>query len=314
MNIDVLQPGLYTTVQDAGRPGRGAQGIPASGAMDLAAFEAANRLVGNEPGAAALEITLTGPTIRFDEASVIALCGSEFDATIGGPQGGNRPMPPGESVALAAGETLTLARSRRGARAWLAVGGGIAVPLVLGSRSTLVSAGFGGFEGRPLRAEDRLPIGTPPAFRARRLRADSADFVGSGPIRIVPCPSPEPGRYSPIEKFLAAAWKVSSRSDRVGIRLEGAQVNSPVRAEGLPEGTAPGTIQLPPDGKPIVLGPDRGTTGGYPVLGTVITADLGRLAHLGPGSEVRFESVSIEQARAVWRDCESKQAGAVEYA
>ena len=308
--IEVLRPGLLTTVQDLGRPGFRDQGVPAGGAADAVALRIANLLVGNGQGAAGLEMTLAGARLRFTRETLVALAGATMAAELDG-----APVPPWRPVWVRPGETLDVGPARSGCRGYLACAGGIAVPPVLGSRGTYLPAAFGGVEGRALRAGDHLPLGEPSpragAIRrsiAREGRASgiAAWFVGPGarpPYRpdaeLLLLPGTHAAALTPEARghLLGAELRVSPRSDRMGCRLEGPALTLAAPLELASEGVAPGTVQLPPDGAPIVLGADGGTTGGYPRVGHVATADLPLLAQLRPGDRLRFRAGTVEEAR-----------------
>lgn len=294
--LHVLAPGTLTTVQDSGRRGWRHLGVGRAGALDADAARLANRLVGNAPDAAVLEITLSGPRLRFERSLRLALCGADIDARFVDEAGATAALPTGRPLTLPPGE-LRLGAVRNGARAWLAVAGGIAVPVVLGSRSTDLRGGFGGVEGRALRAGDVLPLGdaevatpTAPRFPAWWIDRDFTD-ADARTVRYVPAAA---GVLEGRE------WRVSPHSDRQGLRLLG-DAPAPVRTERVSAPVAPGTIQQPPDGQPIVLLADAQTTGGYPELGHVIAADLPRLAQLRPGEALRFEAVDARRADALAR-------------
>lgn len=300
MTLAVVRPGLLTTVQDLGRAGYGSLGVPPCGAMDAPALRAANRLVGNPDDLAGLELTLAGPELRFEGEAWIALAGSRFECDLDG-----APAPWAESLAVRRGQRLRIGRSLEGARAYLAVAGGFDVPRVLGSRSTCLTAGFGGIEGRALRAGDRLPLGSPRAPRRRRLRGGVLPaYAAQAELRVVRGPQSDAFTEEGDRAFFAAAYRVSARSNRIGLRLEGAPIERSRAADLLPEGLAPGSIQVPADGQPILLGPDRPTTGGYTKIATAITVDLGRAAQAKPGDRLRFAEVSVEEARRLYRDFE----------
>jgi len=291
--IEVLRPGLCDLVMDLGRPGRGALGVPAGGAADPAALAAANRLVGNDASAAGLEIILSGPRLRFPLGGVAALTGARFAAS----RSSGAPVAWNETLVLAAGEVLTLGRPEAGCRCWLALRGGLAVPLVMGSRSTFLPSGFGGHRGRPLQAGDVLHCGAP-AGDMRLLRASPPTGEADGGLRVVA--GPQAGRFDDagLVAFFGSSYRVDAASDRRGLRLTGAPVSH--RQAGLPsQGVLPGAIQIPPDAQPIILGWDGPVTGGYPVIAGVIAADAPRLAQLKPGDTVRFVTIEVEAARAL---------------
>lgn len=290
--IEVLRPGLCDLVMDAGRPGWGRLGVPAGGAADRAALAAANSLVGNPQGAAVLEIVGRGPNLHFPRGGVIALTGAPFRAAraAGLEAGWN------QTLVLAAGEILRLDEPESGYRCWLAIRGGIAVPAVMGSASTLPQAGWGGHQGRPLRTGDVLAVGKP-AGGVHLMRARPPAVRPGDALRVVAGPQAGAFQDTGLAAFFAAGFCVDAASDRRGIRLAGPRVSS--RAEEWPtQGVLPGAVQVPPDGQPIILGWDGPVTGGYPVIATVISADMPRLAQLRPGAGVRFETVSVETARA----------------
>lgn len=297
MSAHVLAPGLLTTVQDLGRRGWRHLGVGSAGALDAHAHAIANLLVGNPAQAATLEITLAGPTLRFDRATRIAVCGADIDARCDG-----RPLPTARPCVLPAGGTLALGACRRGARAYLAVGGGFDVSPVLGSRSTDLRGGFGGVEGRALRKGDVLPLcGEAPDVDAPRTTPwwiDASPEAGPhGAIRVLAGDD----ATQPADALFRSEWRVSMASDRQGLRLEGAPLGIADARERVSAPVAPGTIQLPPDGRPIVLLADAQTHGGYPRIGHVIRADWPRLAQLRPGEAVRFAPCTPSQAHAAWR-------------
>ena len=292
MTIEILEPGILTSVQDAvGRRGWRHLGVPAGGAADAWSARLANQLVGNLDDAALLELTLIGPTLRVLDATAAALVGA-LDASIDG-----MPWRPGSARELRAGSIVRVSDGDD-ARAYLAFGGGIVVEAVLGSSSTDLRTGFGGLDGRALRAGDRLQVG--PSSSRELWR-----WVGtppSGPIRIVPGPHAD---RLPLERLTEAPWQIALQSDRTGARLEGpplAAAVGEVASFGLPAGA----IQLPPDGAPIIALADRPVTGGYPVPAVVIGADVGRVARLRPGDELRFASVSLEEARLARHQAEEE--------
>jgi len=291
VKVHVLAPGLLTTVQDAGRFGWRHLGVAQCGALDAPAATLANHLVGNVPDEAVLELTLQGPTLRFERAVRLALCGARVLARFECEDGSRHVIESGRPVTLPPG-VLRIGSLREGARAWLAFAGGIDVPLQLGSRSTDLRGGFGGFEGRALRSGDELRLRAAPRISCVRPRLPNwwidPYFDEHGlPIRYVPS--------SPAGELDGHAWQVSARSNRQGVRLEGIALEGP-RDEEISAPVAPGTVQLPPDGKPIVLLADAQTVGGYPRLGHVIAADLPRLAHACPGETVRFQSCDAQTA------------------
>ena len=292
--IEVLRAGQCDLVMDRGRPRFGALGVPAGGAADPAALAAANRLVGNEDSGAGLEITLSGPSLRFPAGGVAALTGAQFVAA----RSSGGPVPWNETLVLAAGETLTLASAESGSRCWLALRGGLAVPPVMDSRSTFLPGAFGGHVGRPLRAGDVLALGDQGGrLRLRRAQPPAAAEL-SVPLRVVA--GPQAGQFdnAGLVAFFGGVFRVAAASDRRGLRLSGPTV-ARARMELPSQGVLPGAVQVPPDGQPIILGWDGPVTGGYPVIAGVISADLPRLAQLRPGDEVRFATIEVDAARAL---------------
>jgi antagonist of KipI len=300
MILDVLDGGLLTTVQDAGRAEWTHLGVPESGAADPWSLAVANLLLGNAPTDAALEITVGGPTLLARDGGTIALAGADLGARIAG----GRPLQPGRSHRLAAGETIAFDGGRGGgARAYVAVPGGFDVPVVLGSRSTCLAAAFGGLAGRPLRAGDALRSHAgAPAHAAGIAWPDGdegepdRDRTAGVVLRVVP------GRDPGLAELAAVAWRVGPAADRVGVRLDGPRLSPGIAGETLTHGVPWGAIQLPPDGVPIVLGADHQTTGGYRVPAVVIAADRPVLGQLLPGDAVRFLEVELDVADATFRD------------
>jgi biotin-dependent carboxylase-like uncharacterized protein len=305
--FSVVEPGLQTTVQDRGRPGHARLGVSAAGAADPVAYALANRLAGNDEGAAAIEMTLLGPTLIFDAEVRVALAGADLQAELDGV-----PFPPHRSRIAQAGSVLRCRGAASGARAYLAVSGGIDVPPFLGSRSTHLPSRLGGIEGRALRRGDQVPCGRAPA----RLRDEVAGGRGSLALhpRALEAIAPRPAlRVTPgaqAERFGAAArrlferseFTVSATSDRMGIRLDGPAIPTPGDGRMPSEGMPLGAIQVPPGQEPILLFVDHQTTGGYPVIASVIAADLWRAGQLRPGARVRFEPIAAAAARGLYRE------------
>ena len=290
---EVIAPGALTTVQDRGREGWRHLGVSRAGALDPGAMELANRLLGNDPDAAVLELSLQGPTLKLAQAARIAIVGANVAATSNG-----HALPGQRPLTVPAGE-LKLGGLRAGIRAWLSVEGGFDVPIMLGSRSTDMRGGFGGVDGRALRAGDLLPLGKSPRVEtavpksaAWWIGADEHDFGIDHPLRFVPSGHPA---SSALAK---RTWSVSPNSNRQGIRLQGEPLPKPLH-HNVSEPVALGSIQLPPDGQPIVLLADAQTVGGYAQLGYVIAADLPRLAQAGPGVALAFTAVGMGEARQI---------------
>jgi KipI family sensor histidine kinase inhibitor len=295
--VEVLAPGLLTTVQDAGRAGWRRLGVPAAGAMDAPALARANAAVGNAPGDAGLECTVAGPTVRFLRALRFALAGADLGALLERPDLGAWPVPLGQSVLARPGNVLRFEQRRHGCRAYLALAGGVAAPVVLGSRATDLTAGFGGWRGRPLRAGDVLSVHGAGSDPARAAVPPPAGPAETPELRVVMGPQDEAFDGEARATFLDEPFEVQPDSDRVGCRLSGPRVAASGPAEIVSDGMVPGSVQVPPSGQPIVMGPDGPTTGGYPKIATVIGADLPRLAQLVPGDRVRFRAVGVAEAR-----------------
>ena len=294
--LTVVRPGLLTTVQDLGRWGHQAAGVPVAGAMDTYSLRLANGLVGNPESAAALEVTLLGPTLRAESPLVVGVAGAMFDLHVD-----DRPVPHGAPVALAAGSVLRFGDRRTGARAYLAVAGGIETPLVLGSRATHVVSRMGGLGGRALIAGDVLPVAAHaarPARRATRAPLPLASAPGARRLRVLLGPQDEWFTVSSLDALLGGTFSVSSKSDRMGFRLEGPVLTTKRSGELVSEPVAFGAIQVPAGGAPILLMADRQTAGGYPKIATVITADLPLAGQLAPGEAVRFAACTRAEARS----------------
>jgi biotin-dependent carboxylase-like uncharacterized protein len=299
--IQVQEPGLFTTVQDLGREGFGPLGVSASGVADAISLRLGNRLVGNAEGAAGLEMTLLGGTFLFPEGAAVALTGSEFGATVDGAQVGVWT-----SMEVKPSQTLRLGPARSGARCYLCVRGGIEVKLFLGSASTHILSGLGGHEGRSLRKGDMLKIG--PANRAvpeRRLSANALNHVLPRKVlRVTPGPQSDWFPEAAQRMLYESRYRVAEESNRMGIRLEGGAAPEGTGGKMISEGVSLGAIQVPDGGQPIILFVEQQTTGGYPKIANVISADLHSLGQLRPRDEIRFERVDWETARALLREQE----------
>jgi antagonist of KipI len=309
--LEVLSAGLLTSVQDAGRPGAAALGAPHAGACDPLGLAAANLLAGNATDAAALEISLLGPELRLLRTAVMAITGADFQARV---DSGNRALRPGSAYELTAGTTIAFGAALDGARGYLAVRGGIAVPLVLGSASTSLAAGFGGLDGRALAVGDVVSAhrgGTSDAAAARAERRATPRWQGPGPssgvplterdidIRVVRGPHAEGAGAKAWDRLTSMDWEVDSRSDRTGVRLLGAGASRITEGLGqlLSTPMTWGAIQLPPGGAPIALLADHPTIGGYPVIAVVATVDRPVLGQLRAGHRVRFVPVDMADAQ-----------------
>jgi len=314
-SITVLRPGLFTTIQDTGRWGYQDRGVPVAGPMDVVSHRVANALVGNSRDAATLEATLIGPELRFEQATVVAVTGADLSASID-----EATLPLNTPRSCAAGAVLRFRERRVGARGYIACDGGIAVPPVLGSRSTHVLSGLGGVDGRALAAGDRVPIGDSRTYGVV-VAADLLEELRRGPhgsaeppgARLRVMRGPQDGCFddAAFEILQRARFTISPQSDRMGYRLNGAPILRGAGACG-PAGTGPlepaaemisdatfvGGLQVPRSGDPILLMADRQTTGGYPQIATVITADLPVAGQLAPGDWVEFELCTPHEALA----------------
>ncbi|MBM3933142.1 MAG: biotin-dependent carboxyltransferase family protein [SAR202 cluster bacterium] len=303
--IQVIESGMLTTVQDRGRIGYQRFGVPVSGAMDEFALRVANVLAGNDQNAAALEITVLGPRVRFLQDTMIALTGGDLS-----PQINDEPAPMWKTVAVARDSVLSFGAVQDGTRAYLAIAGGIDVPVVMGSRSTYVKAGIGGHEGRPLKPGDVLstlpsphgsafePIALPPGYIAPA-------YGGHHELRVVAGPQDDRFTAESLSTLLSARFSIGLDSDRMGYRLDGHKLSHVKGADIVSDGNAPGAIQAPGDGRPMILLADRGTTGGYTKIATVISTDLSKVAQALPGQTVSFKTITVEAAHQIYRERES---------
>ncbi len=300
--ISFRRKGLLTTVQDLGRVGYQRYGMPVCGAMDPYALELGNILVGNARGEAALEATVLGPTIVFETAEVFAVTGGDFGPTLNG-----APIENGRAYLAEAGSTLALPMARRGARAYIALAGGLDLPEVMGSRSTFLKGGVGGLEGRAIREGDRIGLRAPVDHMADlESRSVPADLLlayrDRAEVRFTYGPQDELFSDAGRRTFIHSEYTLSDRCDRMGFRLDGPTVERAPGSDGniISDGVCFGAVEIT-DGQPIVMMADRQTTGGYPKLGCVISADLPLLAQLKAGDRVRFRPVSVAAAQAVYR-------------
>lgn len=298
--IEVHQPGLFTTVQDLGREGYGPMGVSASGAADALSLRIGNRLVGNDESAAALEMTLLGGTFDFSEGGVMALAGADFRATLDG-----EPVPAWTAIEAKPGQELRVGPTQSGARCYLCVRGGIEEKLFLGSASTHVLSGLGGHEGKALRKGDVLKIGRARARAkviGRQLSARAIQKLQDRKVlRVTDGPQAEWFSKEVKKTFYASSFRVAEESNRMGIRLLAAEkttaMNGSAMGEMISEGVALGAVQVPESGQPIILFVEQQTTGGYPKIANVISADFHSLGQLRPRHEIRFERVDFDTAR-----------------
>lgn len=302
MTIEVLEPGLASTVQDLGRPGYYSVGIPPSGAADSNAAAAANALVGNDPSAALIESPYMGPSLRFHDATTVAVTGATMPVLLNG-----EPQQQWESFDVQKGDELAIGLLQSGARLYIAVAGGIDVPTVLGSRSTYVTGGFGGFEGRTLRRGDKLPVGAG-SLTGGRVLPDHLRPIYSRSVTLRVMVGLYDYRLSEagLNSLLESEWSLTPVADRMGFRYSGPVLEWVERIQPFGAGSDPsnivdagypiGSIQVPGGVEPIVLHRDAVSGGGYAMVGTVISADLDLVAQCAPGTRTRFVSVTMEQA------------------
>jgi biotin-dependent carboxylase-like uncharacterized protein len=308
--VIVRSGGLYTTVQDAGRDGQYAIGMPPSGAMDQYSYAIANMLVGNPDGAAVLEATYIGPELEFTDARRIAITGADTPITING-----EPAQPWETLHVQSGDVLGFEMLRAGARSYIAISGGVDVPEYLGSRSTYMLTGIGGFGGRKLAEGDQLPLGDhrgdsdPKARVPERLRPAFPDVAE---LRLVVGLCSYRLTETALQSFLDTTWKVTKDADRVGCRLRGGKIDFVEREQPFGAGSDPanvvdlgypiGSVQVPGGDEPIVLLNDAVTGGGYATIGTVISVDRDRIAQVATGGRVSFAPVDVDTAMAARKD------------
>jgi len=295
--IQVQAPGLLTTVQDLGREGFGPMGVSPSGAADPISLRLGNRLVGNPEGAAGLEMTLLGGTFTFPQGAVIAQTGSDFAATLDG-----APVDLWTSIEANSGQTLCVGSTRSGARCYLCIQGGIAVNPLLGSASTHLLSGLGGFEGRALRKGDVLQIGTATTpFQRKTIAPRALERLSPRKLlRVTPGPQSDSFPESSRQQFYASTYRVAEESNRMGLRLEGLPIAHDHSGEMITEGVSLGAVQITAGGLPIILFVEQQTTGGYAKIANVISADLHSLGQLRPRDEIRFQQVDWETARSLF--------------
>jgi len=296
---------MLTTVQDLGRWGHQASGVPVAGPMDLYSHRLANQLVGNGEAAAALEITLVGPELQATADMVCAIAGADFAVTAGGVS-----VPHTRAFRVQSGVTIRFRERRLGARATLAVRGGLVVPGVFGSRATSVFSRMGPFGGRPLAAGDRLPIGDERTFDQPHVSAYPAALPrGGARLRVLPGPHENMFTTGALQAFMSGRYVITTSSNRMGYRLEGPALTHTGSADILSDATPIGSVQVPGSGQPILLMADRQTTGGYPKIATVISADLPLAGQLAPGDWIEFAACTRAAALDALRQQERRLTG-----
>ncbi len=299
MGILIQEPGLFTTVQDEGRYGYQQFGVTPSGPMDARSFHIANLLVGNDLGEGALEMTFQGPTMKFEEANVVAVTGADMKPTLNG-----KPVPMYEAFVVEKDDVLKFQFAMNGSRGYVAFAGGLDIPLLMESKSTLASKGLGGVDGRKLQKEDHIGFTAPkkelPHMESRKVA--KPEFPNKEVVlRVIRGPQDDCFSEEEIRRFFWYGFKVTNEFDRMGCRLERSE---PVKhlQDGniISDGIACGSIQVPTNGQPIIMLADRQTVGGYTKIGTVISVDLSKLAQAKPGMDVRFVEVSLELAQDLY--------------
>ena len=297
----LLEAGLLTTVQDLGRHGHLRYGIPASGPVDRQAFILANRLVGNPDTAAGLECTLMGPTLQMTEESVVAVTGADMPVTVNG-----RESSRWAAIRVRAGDVVKLGPSRSGMRAYLALAGGVELPLVLGSRSTYLRGRLGGYRGRQLQRGDLLNVGAPPVGPQRldglAVRPELIpDYRDGVEVRVILGPQDDRFTTEGIRTFLQGPYEMTHQSDRMGARLRGPVITHTRGHDIISDGVPLGWVQVAGDGQPIVLLVDRQSTGGYTKIATVCSFDVGRVGQVRPGQRLHFRQIGVGEAHALLR-------------
>lgn len=307
--FEVLEPGILTTVQDLGRYGFSQFGVPPSGALDTFSLRVGNLLVGNREGEACLEITLMGLKIKVLKEVVIAITGGDLSPTLN-----EEPLEMWRIHLLVEGDVITFKKVQAGCRAYLAVSGGFVVPKIMGSSSTYLSGNFGGLEGRKLRRGDILyTLDISPSLNKLGLRFPS-DWISSLEkevlLRVIPGPQDHHFTEKGSQTFCSSSYQVTPQCDRMGVRLEGPKIErrSDVEESIISEGLISGAIQVPGDGKPIIILTEL-VTGGYTKIATIISTDLSKVAQLKPGDQVRFKPISIEEAHDLLKEQEEKLKG-----
>lgn len=299
MGVEIINGGMLTTVQDAGRYGYQQFGVTVSGSMDVYHHNLANLLVGNPPGCEVLESTILPPTLRFTQDNIFALCGAPVEGDLAG-----APIRMHKAYLAHAGDVLTLGAAARGCRTYLAFAGGLDVPAVMGSKSTFLKGGIGGYEGRALQAGDRIAFSAPktalPNLPFREIHESMIhNFAPEQTIRLIP--GPQMGAFSGegVSALLGTPYRVTQNSDRMGYRLEGERVCHAPDQDGniISDAITKGAVQVPGHGQPIIMMADRQTTGGYAKIGHVVSVDLPRVAQLRPGDVIHFALCDVAEAQ-----------------
>ena len=296
-SLHVIKAGMLTTVQDRGRWGLQSRGVPVAGPMDLCSHRLANALAGNSADAATLEVTLVGPELGFEDERLVAVTGAEFELTIDG-----RRAPMCAALVLANGSRLRFGHRSRGARAYVAIAGGITLPKIFGSRATHLVSAMGGLAGRALKSGDELPLGDPRRPPRTSNAAPRPPILtmpeGRATVRVLPGPQQEYFATGALDALQSAPYTIATSSDRMAFRLEGPALTHTRGADIISDATPLGVLQVPASGQPILLMADRQTTGGYPKIATTISADISLAGQLGPGDMISFAVCSPREAMA----------------
>ncbi|MBM7542665.1 biotin-dependent carboxyltransferase family protein [Amphibacillus cookii] len=301
MGLQVVRPGAFTTIQDFGRIKYQHSGFSEAGAMDRRALEIANRLVNNPIDEAGIEMMLTGGSYLFDEPAIIAMTGGDCQPHING-----KEIPMYQGVMVQAGDQLATKAIKNARFSYLALSGGFDLPIIMGSRSTSTRYFVGGFEGRPLQAGDNLAfrqkidLDQPHVLR-KWPKITRTDRINELTVRVIKGPHIDMFSADQVKRFFDGSYHTSRQSDRMGYRLKGTRLETEMQASMLSEGTVFGAIQIPPEGQPIVLLADRQTTGGYPIIGVVCMADLGKLVQCPDRCTIKFKMITVKQAQALIR-------------
>ena len=297
----VESPGLFTTVQDLGRTGQMRYGIPPSGPVDRFAFVLANRLVGNPGTAAALECTLIGPRFEVTTTGAIAVTGADMPVSVNG-----QDAVGWATITVKPGDVVKLGPARTGVRSYIAVAGGLDVPLVLGSRSTYLRGRVGGLQGRALKKGDELAIGPSGPVKRRRVAPRAIpDYTGEPTVRAILGPQADRFTAAGIRALFDGRYEVLPQSDRMGSRLRGPRIEHARGHDIVSDGIALGSIQVPGDGQPIVLLVDRQSTGGYTKMATICSCDIWRVGQARPGQSLHFQQVDVEEAHRLLRESDT---------
>lgn len=299
MAVEVIIPGMLTTVQDLGRYGYQQSGMTGSGVMDQQAYRKANYLVGNPETAAVLELTVYGGSYRFTQDTTLALTGADMGAEIE-----EQPVEMNRAVAVKQGDVLNLGMAVKGCRTYLAVSGGFLVPLVMGSYATNIRCEMGGFHGRKLKRGDVLKIGQSNVkfSEIKNRKVSIPEYSDEVEVRVIPGPQEEMFTQKGLHTFYSGCYQVQEDSDRMGYRLDGSRIESKNGTDIVSDGITFGSIQVTASGKPIILMADHQTTGGYAKIGTVCRMDLSKVAQCKPGDRIHFKKIDVEKAQKLYKE------------